>query len=338
MSTRHKVFALVLLVLIAIGIALINRAPQPAPQPTPQARFSNRSIHGLDIGEVMQLAFSTLADPSDVDQLLASKEVLLSNDYVIATIGNGEKYLVETSGSDAIKDIIRRGEGWDRSQIRCAEQFITVGSNVVDVGAHIGTVTIPYAQFVGDSGRVYAFEPQQKIYAELLSNLYLNKINNVTAIRKAVGNSFGEIEMAVPPRNNEGGTGFGKNGELVPLIPLDSLRLKDISFIKIDVEGAEKMVLEGARQTITREKPVIYIEILGEFSQSPNDNKHFDDTVQLLKDLDYSVTRASSPFRFKPRPTSSDLTPTNYGADYLALPRSYNKQFEQDRCEAIADQ
>lgn len=316
MNTRRKVFVLVLLVLIAIGIALNNRAPQP----TPQARFSNRSVHSLDIGEVMQLAFSTLADPSDVDQLLASKEVLLSNDYVIATIGNGEKYLVETSGSDLIKDSIRRGERWDRSQIRCAEQFITVGSNVVDVGAHIGTVTIPYAQFVGDSGRVYAFEPQQKIYAELLSNLYLNKINNVTAIRKAVGNSFGEIEMAVPPRNNEGATGFGKNGELVPLIPLDSLRLKDISFIKIDVEGAEKMVLEGARQTITREKPVMYIEISGEY----DDTKHFDDTVQLLKDLDYMVTRASSLLRFT--------------ADYLALPRSYNKQFEQDRCKAFADQ
>lgn len=320
MNTRRKVFVLVLLVLIAIGIALNNRAPQP----TPQARFSNRSVHSLDIGEVMQLAFSTLADPSDVDQLLASKEVLLSNDYVIATIGNGEKYLVETSGSDLIKDSIRRGERWDRSQIRCAEQFITVGSNVVDVGAHIGTLTIPYAQFVGDSGRVYAFEPQQKIYAELLSNLYLNNINNVTAIRKAVGNSFGEIEMAVPPRNNEGATGFGKNGELVPLIPLDSLRLKDISFIKIDVEGAEKMVLEGARQTITREKPVMYIEIWGEYGQSPDDTKHFDDTVQLLKDLDYMVTRASPLFRFT--------------ADYLALPRSYNKQFEQDRCKAFADQ
>ena len=321
MSTRRKVFALILLVLIAIGIALNNRAPQ--------ARFSNRSVHSLDIGEVMQLAFSTLADPSDVDQLLANKEVLLSNDYVIATIGNGEKYLVETSGSDTIKDILRRGERWDPSQLHCVEQFITVGSNVVDVGAHIGTVTIPYAQFVGDHGRVYAFEPQQKIYAELLSNLFLNNINNVTAIRKALGDSFGELEMEVPPRNNEGATGFGNNGELVPIIPLDSLRLKDISFIKIDVEGAEKMVLEGARQTITRDKPVVYIEILGEYSQSPKEKQHFDDTVQLLKDLDYTLTPASAPWA---------TSPGNSAADYLALPKSFNKQFEQDRCKAFSDQ
>ena len=96
------------------------------------------------------------------------------------------------------------------------------------------------------------------------------------------------------------------------------------------------MVLEGARQTITREKPVMYIEILGEYGQSPDDTKHFDDTVQLLKDLDYRVTRASSLFLFKPQATSSG--PPNYGADYLALPRSYNKQFEQDRCKAVADQ
>jgi len=321
MGTRRKIFALVLLVLIAIGIALNNRAPQ--------ARFSNRSVHSLDIGEVMQLAFSTLADPSDVDQLLANKEVLLSNDYVIATIGNGEKYLVETSGSDTIKDIVRRGERWDPSQLHCVEQFIPVGSNVVDVGAHIGTVTIPYAQFVGDHGRVYAFEPQQKIYAELLSNLFLNNINNVTAIRKALGDSFGELEMEVPPRNNEGATGFGNNGELVPIIPLDSLRLKDISFIKIDVEGAEKMVLEGARQTITRDKPVVYIEIVGEYSQSPKEKQHFDDTVQLLKDLDYTLTPASAPWA---------TSPGNSAADYLALPKSFNKQFEQDRCKAFSDQ
>ncbi len=61
----------------------------------------------------------------------------------------------------------------------------------------------------------------------------------------------------------------------------------------------------------------------------------FDDTVQLLKDLDYRVTRASSLFLFTPQATSSG--PPNYAADYLALPSSYKKQFEQDRCKAIAE-
>ena len=135
------------------------------------------------------------------------------------------------------------------------------GDVVVDVGAHIGTMTLKMAKLVGPEGRVIAYEPQVKIYQELLINLDLNGVDNVCAHFAALGDSHARIAMDPPMVGNEGGTSMGKGGNLVELHTLDSHRLESVALIKIDVEGAEDGVLLGAEQTILRHRPVIVIEI-----------------------------------------------------------------------------
>ena len=165
---------------------------------------------------------------------------------------------------------------------------------VIDVGAHIGTHTIAMARLVGDEGLVFAFEPQVKIYQELLVNLDLNEITNVHTYFAALGESQSRISMIPPPVYNEGHASVGEGGNRVELKTLDSYQFTDVSVIKIDVEGAENGVLKGARQTITQNKPVILIEIMGghDFdSATPEVKAKIQSTLDLLTELGYETTK-----------------------------------------------
>jgi FkbM family methyltransferase len=136
--------------------------------------------------------------------------------------------------------------------VRFLSQLIRPGMTILEVGANIGIFTLPLARFVRPGGKVIAFEPQRIIYQMLCGNIALNAIDNIIAHNSAVGCATGSI--TVPPveyaqPGNFGGVSMATAGagEIVPLVTIDSLALPECDFIKIDVEGMELDVLEGAR-------------------------------------------------------------------------------------------
>jgi FkbM family methyltransferase len=152
-----------------------------------------------------------------------------------------------------------------RGEVMFLRQLIGPGMTVVDVGANIGVLTVPFARLVSPSGKVIAFEPQRIIYQMLCGNLALNALDNVVAYNMAVGRVAGTI--AVPPvdytqAGNFGGVSVSAAavGETVPLTTIDSLAVPRCDFMKIDVEGMELDVLEGARNTLQRFRPRLYVE------------------------------------------------------------------------------
>ena len=154
---------------------------------------------------------------------------------------------------------ISRGEALFLSQV------IRPGMTVVEVGANIGLLTVPFARFVAPGGKVIAFEPQRIVYQMLCGNIALNALDNVFAHNTAVGRAPGSI--SVPPVNYEqpgnfGGVELGRSatGEPVPLVTIDSLALERCDFMKIDVEGMELDVLVSAAETLRRFRPRLYIE------------------------------------------------------------------------------
>jgi FkbM family methyltransferase len=153
------------------------------------------------------------------------------------------------------------------------------GVVAVDCGANIGTHTVEWAKQMTGWGSVTAIEAQERVYYALAGNITINNCFNTKLVHAAVGiengvmripnpdyfqpTSFGSLELR-PPRAPED---IGQKIDYaerslvsVRAITLDSLALRRVDLLKIDVEGMECDVLDGARRTIRQSLPVIIIE------------------------------------------------------------------------------
>jgi len=148
------------------------------------------------------------------------------------------------------------------------KRYITDKENLVDVGANIGCHAITYAKYSPDA-TIWAFEPQRETWDILNRNIHRNNLESrIHAINFALGHKEFNSQLAsldtVFDKNmqswNKGGIGIGKGGEKMRVITLDSLKLPGLDFMKIDVEGAEGLVVMGAKETIRKYKPVICFE------------------------------------------------------------------------------
>lgn len=167
---------------------------------------------------------------------------------------------------DTIKNCLRSKRPWEIQNKRIIEKYVKRGSLALDIGAHIGTHTVTMSQMVGNLGLVIAFEPGRAIHRELCYNLAVNSCRNVIPVRCAIGKEESVINVVTSHPNNQGGCYVVESDEgenLAALLPLDALKLDNISFIKIDVENLEADVLDGARETILRNRPVMLIEVQG---------------------------------------------------------------------------
>ena len=151
-----------------------------------------------------------------------------------------------------ISHMVSHGEGWDNDII---DYIISISDNskgMIDVGGEIGTYTIALAEHFKT---ITTFEPNLENYIVLKNNLSLNNIKNVYLYNSAIGSDFGFCNM-ITKHNNIVDVGEGN----IKISPLDSFNIENCQFLKIDVEGHELEVLLGAKQTINRNKPIIYLE------------------------------------------------------------------------------
>jgi FkbM family methyltransferase len=144
---------------------------------------------------------------------------------------------------------------------------------VIDVGANLGEWTVPFARKVGPAGRVLAIEPAPRNAVALESTLAANALRHAEIVRCAVGDNDGIAQFAVPVVTSArtdtgtariGPTCAGHDALHVPLRSLDSLAaehdLPRLDLIKIDVEGHERKVLDGAAAILGRCRPVLVVE------------------------------------------------------------------------------
>ncbi len=214
-------------------------------------------------------------------------------DYEPHAVRGGYRFFVDDP-ADMIKQVIVAGYPWERHLLELFERHVDPATVVVEVGAHIGTHTVALSRLAGPWGRVYAFEPQRKIYRELHHNLALNGVGNAVILRYAVG--AGEtriVEMNPVTGGNEGGTGVGHGGDRAELRTLDGFGFERVSLLKIDVEGYENEVIDGAVDTIRRNRPAIVLEIAGgqDYATAPPDvRERIHVTWRKLEALGYTVT------------------------------------------------
>jgi len=183
---------------------------------------------------------------------------------------------------------------YEPEAMKAIRGLVNIGDCCIDVGANLGYYTISLANWVGPSGLVVAFEPFPGNFAILEKNVQLNQLHNVMLERSALSNCSGSVQLIYGVADRFSATpsigGYAVEGNRVS-VNVPSCQLDDYAaglkkapnFIKIDVEGAELAVLEGARRTLTAVRPILLVEIHGWGTDES------EKVLQVLSDFHYDT-------------------------------------------------
>jgi FkbM family methyltransferase len=190
--------------------------------------------------------------------------------WVCAEIRNGLRIWVDLSDIGVSAGCLV--DDWEPAETDFILSVLQPGDVFVDVGANIGWFTILAAHAVGPEGFVHAFEPRPDRVLRLRQSIRENGFDDrceVTPI--ALGATDAELDLAWMPAERNPGHSFLLSEPLpdsaerltkVPVRPLDSLGIdRPVRILKIDVEGAEPQVLQGARELLVRDKPILVLEV-----------------------------------------------------------------------------
>lgn len=192
---------------------------------------------------------------------------------------------------------------WERSSIQTYRALLNPGDTVIDIGANVGAHTLPLASIVGPKGMVLACEPTQWGYSKLVRNLSLNpRLAMSVLARQVMLMSSGAqeppnalfaswpVEHSDDLHQDHAGRSLPTHGASVSTLDdlVSETGLRWIHFIKIDVDGAEPDVLQGAKRTVARCKPIILLEWAPCLFEARRDE--VDQMFTFLDDLGYCAT------------------------------------------------
>lgn len=150
-------------------------------------------------------------------------------------------------------------ESYDSSDVYFQDYQPKDGDIVFDCGAYCGIVTYRLSKLVGNKGRVFAFEPDEKNFDALCTNIQMHKLKNVTPLNMGLYSRSTKLRF-----NTEGNPGSAftdtalrdRRSTMVEVMSLEDayrgLELTKLNFIKMDIEGAEIPVIEGSTDFIQR--------------------------------------------------------------------------------------
>jgi len=153
-------------------------------------------------------------------------------------------------------------ESWTQ---RCITESVSAGMIAVDIGAHMGLLTLLLAKQVGANGRVYSFEPEEKNFKRLKANIELNRLSSVQLFRAAVsdktGKSYLRLNLSDAGHSLVEASKTDSNNTSASLQEIDTVSFDDfledqkisrVNLLKIDAEKSEALVLEGAKNALSR--------------------------------------------------------------------------------------
>lgn len=225
----------------------------------------------------------------------------------------GELYLIE---NDVMTEVINSGRSYEPHFYDLIKIILNGNDNVIDLGANIGLHSISMARLV-PQGMVYSFEPQSLSSTQLQLNALRNNIDNIRVYNLAASNLTGfvcgmEFIDYSKSRSNIGNIKIvDKNiGDLVMTLSLDDLSLRDIAFVKIDVQGYEYLALQGMRNILMSHRPLIFLEI--EEHHLVHCGTSSEQLINFLLNMNYYLYRIN----------------TDYPCDHLAIPREKSTVYD----------
>lgn len=183
---------------------------------------------------------------------------------------------------------------YDLATSSLLEKFLVEGNIVYDIGANTGYFTLASARLVGDTGKVFSFEPLPANISMLQKHVSINKINNTVIMKMAVSNRQGKVNFS-NEENNLGNTYVdsiyfkdNRNKIEVDTASIDylvnSLIITPPDLIKIDAEGAEYEILRGADKIISKYRPVLLLATHDNHTKGIKDKCY-----RFLKEKQYEI-------------------------------------------------
>lgn len=185
------------------------------------------------------------------------------------------KFYVPDYPYDLIQStIVDEGTFYEIGILKKIDAYIKPNANILDIGANIGNHSI-YWSVCSKAKKVYAFEPMKRTFQLLKKNVEINNLENkIKIFNFGLSDEEANASILNTCRNNIGGSAVKKDSEGdLKLRRLDDLDFGDeiINFIKIDTEGHEMQILNGARKFLKKHKPVIMIEAFGQNQRKVSD-------------------------------------------------------------------
>lgn len=172
---------------------------------------------------------------------------------------------------------------YDSHGIAYLNKCLVKGDTFIDIGANIGSYTLVASKLVGNNGKIIAFEPVDTVSNRLEQNISLNKLENITVVKKAVYTDHALLSLHVASQENLGMSSIlrhdSESGKIIDVeaVALDEYlktqNILEIKLIKLDIEGAELFALQGMTNTILKNKPILMVEISSDVTKSSDDRK-----------------------------------------------------------------
>ena len=247
------------------------------------------------------------------------------------TVRRGTGYTMRLDLEDLVQESIFFFGFYERPLATYFLSLLSEGMVFVDVGAHVGQYTLLASKEVGPSGHVYSFEPHPRNFDALSHNVLLNRFTNVSLFNAALADSAAESQLFVNA-TDAGGKNRGTHSLRVQkdwsqsvTIPIKTMLLDEalrdvarLDVMKIDVEGAELLVLKGAQQLLARFKPIIAFESAEDSTTSFGHRTT--DVKTFLANRGYGLFKLSPDHRTRLEPTLA--TQGDHFATIVALPSS----------------
>jgi FkbM family methyltransferase len=180
--------------------------------------------------------------------------------------------------------------------------LVNSGDNILDIGTNIGSTILQFAKISGKNAQIIGFEPDPINFKECQKNILLNTFENIEVLPIGLGNEKGTFKLIVDTPSNRGTNKISyankdnKTSETVLVDILDNViidkEIDKINLVKIDVEGFEMNVLNGAVKFLQRDQPILFIEVNDENLKMAGSSAK--ELVTFLMERNYEVHTAEN--------------------------------------------
>ncbi len=217
----------------------------------------------------------------------------------------GDYYLPTDAYEDVVANTIIANQVFENEVVELAAKFIKEGGTVLDVGSNFGQMSVLFSNMVGPKGKVHAFDADEWVYEILNKNIKANNKQGVIVPHfGAVHNKENEV-LIFPEQNFKEfgaygayGVDYSANvGREVKSITIDSLNINEpICFMKVDIQGGDLQAMQGAVNTIAKNKMPVLFEYEYHFEEKYN--LCFQDYVDFVQSINYKFYKVLNGHNF----------------------------------------